>query len=54
MASRELEDNAYPKFWTDNKEYYGIFEKGFHLFLSFDANFSSFSLAERPQNVPCK
>ena len=23
MASRELEDNAYPKFWTDNKEYYG-------------------------------
>ena len=25
---REIENNAYAKFWMDNKEYYGIFEKG--------------------------
>ena len=28
MAPSELEDNAYAKIWRDNKEYYGIFEKG--------------------------
>ena len=30
MAPRELEDNAYAKLWRDNKEYYGIFEKGIY------------------------
>ena len=24
MAPRETEDNAYAKFWGDNKEYYGM------------------------------
>ena len=28
MAPRGLEANADAKFWRDNKEYYGIFEKG--------------------------
>ena len=28
LTPRELENNAYAKFWRDNKEYYGIFEKG--------------------------
>ena len=28
ITPREIENYAYAKFWRDNKEYYGIFEKG--------------------------
>ena len=28
FASREIENNINAKSWRDNKEYYGIFEKG--------------------------
>ena len=28
FAPREIENNANTKFWRDNEEYYGIFEKG--------------------------
>ena len=28
FATKEIENNANAKFWSDNKEYYGIFEKG--------------------------
>ena len=28
FAPREIENNANAKFWRDNKEYHGIFEKG--------------------------
>ena len=28
MVSRENKNNAYAKFWRENKEYYGIFESG--------------------------
>ena len=28
MAPRENKNNAYAKFWRENKEYYGIFESG--------------------------
>ena len=28
MVSREIENNAYVKFWRDNKKYYGFFENG--------------------------
>ena len=28
ITRKEIENNAYAKFWRDNKEYYGIFEKG--------------------------
>ena len=28
IAPREIENNAYAKFWSNSKEYYGIFEKG--------------------------
>ena len=28
FAPREMENNANAKFWRDNKECYGIFEKG--------------------------
>ena len=28
MVPREIENNAYVKFWKTNKEYYGIFENG--------------------------
>jgi len=34
IAPREIENNAYAKFWRDNKEYYGIFEKGLLLMTS--------------------
>ena len=27
---REIENNAYAQVWRDNKQYYGIFEKGLH------------------------
>ena len=27
FAPREIENNANAKFWRENKEYYGIFEK---------------------------
>ena len=26
---REIENNVYDKFWTDNKQYYGIFLKAY-------------------------
>ena len=28
MVPRENKNNAYAKFWRENKEYYGIFESG--------------------------
>ena len=28
FETREIEQNAYAKFLTDNKQYYSIFEKG--------------------------
>ena len=28
IVSRENKNNAYAKFWTTSKEYYGIFESG--------------------------
>ena len=28
MVPRENKSNTYAKFWTTNKEYYGIFESG--------------------------
>ena len=28
FATKEIENNANAKFWSDNKEYHGIFEKG--------------------------
>ena len=28
FATKEIENNANTKFWSDNKEYHGIFEKG--------------------------
>ena len=28
FATKEIENNANVKFWSDNKEYHGIFEKG--------------------------
>ena len=28
MVPREIENNAYVKFWKTNKEYYGIFKSG--------------------------
>ena len=30
MVPRENKNNAYPKFWRTNKEYYGIFESGLY------------------------
>ena len=37
LVPREIENNAYAKFWRDNEEYYGIFEKGLDLVTVFDA-----------------
>ena len=28
ITTKEIENNAFAKFWRDNKEYYGIFAKG--------------------------
>ena len=29
LHKREIESNAYAKFWRDNKQYYGIFLKAY-------------------------
>ena len=33
IVPREIENNSYAKFWRDNKEYYGLFEKGIIIFM---------------------
>ena len=50
MAPREIENNAYAKFYREKKEYYGIFEKGL-LECSLLVTISLLKLIMRPKSL---
>ena len=52
LVPREIENNAYAKFWRDSKEYCGIFEKGLFIGAIKFQFISNFVRLFKPFNVP--
>ena len=55
MAPRETENNAYAKFWDDNKEHYGMFSYFLEWSIAQAASFSGKYTIDQPRfqsNIP--